>query len=237
MPRWSAAQMLSRIAPLGKPLKLEEWRSDMDGKILPAQLKLHEAIVQRRITDVRGRLGPPGSKQRIPDDLLSDPEFTLLVTLHGALTVHPPHKRHKFEEKYGIDLDNWWREIDFDQDEGEQVFYRPHLRLVLGGLKSEWDPRTEWSVETVFRELGIKGIARKQKVIVEALPKIYGDDIAGALDRLVAKTPWSTADLRNAIWKLLEQEAGKQLRDGEIPSWDACKDFLTAWHKRRTCRS
>jgi len=134
--------MLSRIAPLGKPLKLEEWSSDMDGQILPAQLKLHEAIVQRRITDVRGRRGPPGSKERI-EELLCDSEFTLLVTQHGTLTVHPPHKRLKFIEKYGIDPDNWVREIDFDQDEGERAFSaslapcqerpdRPHLRLVAG---------------------------------------------------------------------------------------------------------
>src|SRR5262245_10742135 len=144
MSRWSATQMLSRIAPLGKPLKLTEWPSDMSGQILPAQLKLHEAIVQRRITDVRGRLGPPGSKEQI-EELLSDSEFTLLVTPHGTLTIHPPHKRLKFIEKYGIDPDNWVREIDFDQDEGEQAFSaslapcqgqpdRSHLRLVSGGL-------------------------------------------------------------------------------------------------------
>jgi hypothetical protein len=143
MPRWSAAQMLSWIA-LGKPLKLKEWPNAMEGRILPAQLKLHEAIVQRRITDVRGRLGPPGSKERI-EELLSDSEFTLLVTPHGTLTVHPPHQRHKFEKKYGIDLDNWVREIDFDRDEGEQAFPpspvpcqgrpdRPHLRLLPGVL-------------------------------------------------------------------------------------------------------
>src|SRR5262245_8655887 len=124
MPRWSAAQMLSRLA-LGKPLKLTEWPSDMDGQILPAQLKLREAIAQQRISDVRGRLGPPGSKGRMPDDLFSDSEFTMLITPHGTLTIHPPHKRHKFEEKYGIDLDNWWREIDFDQDEGKQAFPAP----------------------------------------------------------------------------------------------------------------
>jgi hypothetical protein len=146
MPRWLAAQMLSRIA-LGKPLKLEEWPSDMSGQILPAQLKLHEAIVQRRIIDVRGRRGPPGSKARI-EELLSDSEFTLLVTPHGTLTVHPPHKRLKFVEKYGIDPDNWVREIDFDQDEGEQAFSaslapcqrqpdRSHLRLVSGARSGE----------------------------------------------------------------------------------------------------
>jgi len=149
MSRWSAAQILSGFA-LGKPLELKEWRNDMDGKILPAQLKLHEAIVQRRISDVRGRLGPPGSKQRIPDDLLSDPEFTLLVTPYGTLTVHPPRKRREFEAKYGIDLDSWWREIDFDRDEGEQACSAPlaphqgqldraRLRLVPGGLPARND--------------------------------------------------------------------------------------------------
>jgi hypothetical protein len=134
--------MLSRIA-LGRPLKLAEWPDDMSGQILPAQLKLHEAIVQGRITDVRGRLGPPGSKERI-EELLSDSEFMLLVTSHGTLTVHPPYKRHKFEEKYRVDLDHWWREIDFDQDEGEQAFSpcqgqpdRPHLRLVSGARSDE----------------------------------------------------------------------------------------------------
>jgi len=143
MPRWSAAQMLGQIA-LGRPLKLREWPSDMHGQILPTQLKLREAIARGRISDVRGRQGPPGSKERI-EELLSDSEFTLLVTPHGTLTVHPPHQRHKFEEKYGIDdLDNWWREIDFDQDEGEQAFApsapaescrtQPHLRLLPGGL-------------------------------------------------------------------------------------------------------
>src|SRR5262245_37877275 len=147
MSRWSATQMLSRIAPLGKPLKLTEWPSDMSGQILPAQLKLHEAIVQRRITDVRGRLGPPGSKEQI-EELLSDSEFTLLVTSYGTLTVHPPHKRLKFIAKYGIDPDNWVREIDFDQDEGEQAFSaslapcqgqsdRSHLRLVSGARSDE----------------------------------------------------------------------------------------------------
>jgi hypothetical protein len=146
MPRWSAAQMLLRIA-LGKPLKLTEWPSDMSGQILPAQLKLHEAIVQRRIIDVRGRRGPPGSKERV-EELLSDSEFTLLVTPHGTLTVHPPHKRLKFIEKYGMDPDNWVREIDFDQDEGEQAFSAPlapcqrppdrlHLRLVSGARSGE----------------------------------------------------------------------------------------------------
>jgi hypothetical protein len=146
MPRWSAAQMLSRIA-LEKPSKLKKWPSDMEGRILPAQLKLHEAIAQGRISDVRGRRGPPGSKERI-EELLRDSEFTLLVTPHGTLTVHPPHKRLKFIEKYGIDPDNWVREIDFDQDEGEQAFSapltpcqgrpdRPHLRLVPGARSGE----------------------------------------------------------------------------------------------------
>ena len=147
MPRWSAAQMLAQIA-LEKPVSLEKWTSDIDGQILPAQLKLHEAIVQGCITDVRGRLGPPGSKERMPDDLFSDSEFTLLVTSHGALTIHPPHKLLKFIEKYGIDLDHWVREIDFDRDEGEQAFPaslapcqgqpdRSHLRLVLGARSGE----------------------------------------------------------------------------------------------------
>ena len=61
MPRWSAAQILSRIA-LRKPLKLREWGSDMDGKILPAQLKLHEAIVQGRITMCGVGSGPRDRK-------------------------------------------------------------------------------------------------------------------------------------------------------------------------------
>src|SRR5262249_28050042 len=143
MPRWTAAQMLSRIA-LGKPLKLTEWPSDMSGKILPAQLKLHEAIVQRRISDVRGRRGPPGSEEQIAE-LLRDSEFTLLVTPYGTLTIHPAHKRREFEEKYGIDLDNWVREINFDRDEGEQAFLltsasyqgRPHLHLVSGARSGE----------------------------------------------------------------------------------------------------
>jgi hypothetical protein len=98
-------------------------------------------------------------------------------------------------------------------------------------LPQQWDPRAEWSVEMVFQELRIKGPV--QEVIVKALPKIYGDDIAGVLDRLVAKTPWPTAELRRAIGNLLEKEAGKTLRDKEIPSWDACKDFLVAWHQWR----
>ena len=92
MPRWTAAQMLSRIA-LEKPLELKEWRDDMNGQILPGQLKLREAIVQRRITDIQGRLGPPGSKEQRLTDLFSDAEsmgFTLLVTSWGTLTVHPP---------------------------------------------------------------------------------------------------------------------------------------------------
>ena len=151
MPRWTAAQMLSRIA-LEKPLELKEWRDDMNGQILPGQLKLREAIVQRRITDVRGRLGPPGSKEQRLTDLFSDAEsmgFTLLVTLYGTLTVHPPYKRHKFEEKHKIDLDDWWRGINFDQDEGEQTFSaslapcqeqqpgRSYLRLVSGARSGE----------------------------------------------------------------------------------------------------
>jgi hypothetical protein len=119
----------------------------MDGKILPAQLKLHKAIIQGWIIDVQGRLGPPGSKERI-EKLLSDPEFMLLVTPHGALTVHPPHRRQEFEAKYGVDLDNWWREIDFDRDEGERAVAlslapcqrppdRPHLHLVSGARSGE----------------------------------------------------------------------------------------------------
>jgi hypothetical protein len=122
-------------------LELKEWSSDMDGKILPAQLKLHEAIVQGHISDVQGRCGPPGSKGRIAE-ILRDSEFTLLVTLHGTLTVHPPHKRLKFIEKYKIDPDNWVREIDFDRDEGEREFLtpcqgRPHLRLVSEARSGE----------------------------------------------------------------------------------------------------
>src|SRR5262245_24035243 len=146
MPRWTAAQMLSRIA-LGKPLELKEWPSDMDGQILPAQLKLREAYVRQRITDVRGRRGPPGSKERV-EEILGDSEFTLLVTPHGTLTVHPPHKLQRFVEKYKKDPDNWVREIDFDQDEGERAFSasrapcqgqpdRLHLRLVSGARSGE----------------------------------------------------------------------------------------------------
>jgi hypothetical protein len=99
----------------------------------------------------------------------------------------------------------------------------------------QWDPRADWSVETVFQELGIKGPV--QEVIVKALPKIYGDDIAGELDRLVAKEPWQTKKLRQAIRDLLEKEAGRTLRDKEIPSWDACKDFLVAWYQWRAHHS
>src|SRR5262249_38920872 len=146
MPRWSAAQMLSRIA-VGKPWGLKKWPSGMDGQILPAQLKLHEAIREGRISDVRGRRGPPGSKERI-EELLRDEEFTLLVTPYGTLTIHPPHKRLKFIEKYGIDPDNWVRGIDFDQDEGEQACSaslascqgrpdRSHLRLVSEARSGE----------------------------------------------------------------------------------------------------
>ena len=124
MPRWSAAQMLSWIGRR-EPLKLTEWPSDMGGQILPAQLKLTEAIARQRISDVRGWLGPPGSKERVPNDLFSDPEFTMIVTPHGRLTIHPSYKRHKFEEEHKIDLDKWWREIDFDQDEGKQAFPAP----------------------------------------------------------------------------------------------------------------
>jgi hypothetical protein len=108
-----------------EPLKLTEWPSDMGGQILPTQLKLTEAIARQRISDVRGWLGPPGSKERVPNDLFSDPEFTMIVTPHGRLTIHPSYKRHKFEEKHKIDLDKWWREIDFDQDEGKQAFPAP----------------------------------------------------------------------------------------------------------------
>jgi hypothetical protein len=129
-------------------LKLTDWRDDMDGQILPAQLKLREAIVQGRITDIRGRLGPPGSKERMPDDLFSDSEFMLLVTPYGTLTIYPPHKLPKFMEKYELNPDNWWREIDFDQDEGERAVSaslapcqgqpdRSHLRLVSGAGSSE----------------------------------------------------------------------------------------------------
>jgi hypothetical protein len=124
----------------------------MDGQILPAQLKLHAAIVQGYITDIRGRLGPPGSKEQRLTDLFSDTEamgFTLLVTSWGTLAVHPPHERHKFIEKYGIDPDKWWREINFDQDEGERAFFaflvpyqeqqlgRSYLLLVLGARSGE----------------------------------------------------------------------------------------------------
>jgi hypothetical protein len=65
MPRWSAAQMLAYIAR-GEPLKLAEWPRDMDGQILPAQLKLREAIAQQRICDVRGGRAS-GSKERIEE--------------------------------------------------------------------------------------------------------------------------------------------------------------------------
>jgi hypothetical protein len=99
----------------------------------------------------------------------------------------------------------------------------------------QWDPRADWSVETVFQELRIKGPV--QEVIVRALPKVYSDNIAGELDRLVAKKPWQTTKLRQAIWDLLGKEAGRTLRDKEIPSWDACKDFLMAWYQWRAHHS
>src|SRR5262249_26829638 len=87
------------------------------------------------------------SKERI-EELLRDEEFTLLVTPYGTLTIHPPHKRLKFIEKYGIDPDNWVRGIDFDQDEGEQACSaslascqgrpdRSHLRLVSEARSGE----------------------------------------------------------------------------------------------------
>jgi hypothetical protein len=96
---------------------------------------------------------------------------------------------------------------------------------------SEWDPRTDWSVEKVFRELKLRG-REPLRVVVKTLPKIY-PDIPGALDRLVAEKPWMTAPLRNDIWPALEKEAGKKLRKGEVPSWDTCKDLLRAWHAWR----
>jgi hypothetical protein len=182
MLRWTAAQILSGFA-LGKPLKLTEWPSDMDGKILPAQLKLREAIVQGRITDIRGRLGPPGLKERI-EELLRDSEFMLLVTSYGTLTVHPPHRRLKFIEKYGIDLDNWWREIDFDQDEGERAVSaslapcqgqpdRPHLRLVLGVRSGETEAPVARAEEPESELTKAKHTRWQRDRVIAAMKEFY----------------------------------------------------------------
>jgi hypothetical protein len=219
MPRWTAAQLLSRIA-LEKPLKLTDWPDDMSGQILPAQLKLHEAVVQQRITDVRGRLGPPGSKERI-EELLRDSEFRLLVTPYGTLTIHPPHKRLKFIEKYGIDPDNWWREIDFDQDEAEQAFPasrapcqvqpdRPHLRLVSGTRSGEAEVLGSEPVvceEPPFEQLTYAQIADRWGCSMEAarhrvarrnLPRTRGRDgktlVAVSPQELVHQSPARSPD-------------------------------------------
>jgi hypothetical protein len=100
--------------------------------------------------------------------------------------------------------------------------------------ESEWDPRTEWSVATVKRELQIKG--SDKEVVIETLPKLYGNDIPAALDNLVAGESPQAEKLRKAIKKLLEetvQARGRTIRDNEIPSRDTCSRFLVAWRKYR----
>jgi len=244
MPRWSAAQQLSRIA-LKKPLQLTEWPDDMSGQILPAQLKLREAIVQRRITDVRGRLGPPGSKEQRLTDLFSDAEsmgFTLLVTLYGTLTVHPPYKRHKFEEKHKIDLDDWWRGINFDQDEGEQTFSaslapcqeqqpgRSHLRLVSGARSGE----TEESMPEPEPELAkaehaaLKPIelATTEPAPTEPQPneQTVAEPLADSAKPAAAPHPGGRPPVVN--WSMVDEEVFRLMNDnGEFsvddPEWNA----------------
>jgi len=88
--------------------------------------------------------------------------------------------------------------------------------------ESEWDPRTEWSVETVFRELGIRGW--RQRDIIEAvanLPKsrrYRGKTIPEILDGITA------ADLNRAV---MEEDK---------PIEDSCGRFLKAWKARRIRR-
>ena len=229
MPRWTAAQILSGFA-LGKPLKLTDWRNDMDGQILPAQLKLREAIVQGHITDVRGRLGPPGSKERVAE-ILSDSEFTLLVTSHGALTIHPPHKLLKFIEKYGIDLDHWVREIDFDRDEGEQAFPaslapcqrppdRSHLRLVSGArsaalAQSASEVRSENSVPVPSEPAAARKRVKPRGPKPGTIDR-YGKDDRALFKQMSALIKNENLTLREAAKRLCDKIKGRGTPDSRI---------------------
>jgi len=103
-----------------------------------------------------------------------------------------------------------------------------------GSSESEWDPQTEWSVATVKRELQIEGPDKEE--IIEALPKLYGNNIPAVLDNFVAGKSPQAAKLREAIKGLLEETAqlsGRTIRDREIPSRDTCSRFLVAWREYR----
>jgi hypothetical protein len=98
----------------------------------------------------------------------------------------------------------------------------------------KWDPRTEWSVATVKRELRTKG--PDKEVIIAALLKLYGNNIPAILDDLVAGEFPQAEKLRKAIKGLLEataQPPGRTIRDNEIPSRDTCSRFLVAWREYR----
>jgi len=105
-------------------------------------------------------------------------------------------------------------------------------------MVSEWDPRTEWSVALVKRELQIEG--PDKEMIIEALPKLYGNNIPAILDGLVAGKSPQAEKLRKAIKELLEETAqppGRTIRDREIPSRDTCSRFLVAWREYRARQS
>src|SRR5262249_54751088 len=78
---------------------------------------------------------------------------------------------------------------------------------------SEWDPRSEWSVERVMQELGIRG--PRQKAIAEAVP-----ELPKRLKRYRGKT----------IPEILDNiRAADLFRVVERGSPDSCEKFLNAW--------
>src|SRR5262249_47213825 len=79
--------------------------------------------------------------------------------------------------------------------------------------ESEWDPRSEWSVERAMQELGIRG--PQQKAIAAAMPELpkrlkryHGKTIPEILDNIRA------ADLFRVVGR---------------GSPDSCEKFLSAW--------
>jgi len=80
--------------------------------------------------------------------------------------------------------------------------------------QSEWDPQSEWCVERVMQELGIKG-----KEIIEAVA-----ELPKRLKRYRAKSiPKMLDDIRAADLHRAIEEVGK------LSSPDSCENFMNAW--------
>jgi hypothetical protein len=155
--RWSAAEAYAWIIQQ-KPLDLREWTSDMGPKIADAQKTLAALIADGKIK-AWGRKQPHDSLERIPGDLFRISDVTVVVGIHGDMTVQIPHTKctgEKIWHSHKPYTGHRWHSIEFEADEIKRECPKPPPPSAQDWMSNNANrgEKRDYMVQTCRRETG-----------------------------------------------------------------------------------